>query len=45
MDHAGVKQTTNGHSPRFLQVNFTLNARVSQGSHLMILRTQAENIN
>ena len=27
----------------FLQVNFALNARVSQSSHFMILRTQAEN--
>ena len=43
MYHAGVKQTINGHSPRFLQVSFALNARVSRSPHLMILRTQAEN--
>ena len=32
MHHAGVKQTINGHSPRFLLVNFALNAIVSQSS-------------
>ena len=43
MHHRDVKQTINGHSPRFLPVNFALNAIVSQSSYSIILRTEAKN--
>ena len=36
MHHASVKQTINGHLPRFLLVNFALNARVGQSYYSMI---------
>ena len=44
MHHASVKRTINGHSHRFLRVNFALNASVSQSSYSMMLMKQAEKV-